>query len=182
MKALLNRALNFSVLPVKLDITQVLVYFNRFARAAKWHEYWFGRDKDEPYSKPISKSHENNLPKNHTTPIALKTILNSIKSEIMDPRNRNQEKCNLPQEEINALKELNKLQKERVIIIKAADKGAGIVILDFKEYMKSCYNHLLSSIPNDIQDEAPEMYYKAVNEFALEEAKHKIENVLKRGL
>ena len=143
MKALLNRSLNFSILPVKLDITQILVDFNRFARAAKWHEYWLGRDKDEPYSKPIFKSHKNNLPKNNTTPIALKTMLNSIKSEIMDPRNRNQEKCNLPQEEKNALKELIKVQKERVIIIKAADKGAGIIILDFKEYVNSCYDHLL---------------------------------------
>ena len=78
MRALLNCALNFSVLPVKLDITQVLVDFNRFARAAIWHEYWFGRDRDEEYSKPIFKSHKNNLPKNHTTPIGLKTMLNSI--------------------------------------------------------------------------------------------------------
>ena len=51
----------------------------------------------------------------------------------MDPRDRNKEKCNLPQEELNALKELIRLQKEKVLIIKAVDKGAGIVILDFKE-------------------------------------------------
>ena len=48
----------------------------------------------------------------------------------MDPRNRNEEKCNLPQEEINALKELIKLQKDRNIIIRPCDKGAGIVVLD----------------------------------------------------
>ena len=58
MKALRNSALNLSVLPVKLDITQVLVDFNRFARSAIWHEYWFGRDKDEQCSKPIIKSHQ----------------------------------------------------------------------------------------------------------------------------
>ena len=39
MKALLERALNFSVMPLKLDITEVLVDFNRFARATIWHEY-----------------------------------------------------------------------------------------------------------------------------------------------
>ena len=39
MKALLERALNFSVMPLKLDITEVLVDFNRFARATIWHKY-----------------------------------------------------------------------------------------------------------------------------------------------
>lgn len=44
MKSLLNRALNFAILPLKLDITEVLVDFNRFSQAAIWHEYWYGRD------------------------------------------------------------------------------------------------------------------------------------------
>ena len=54
-------------------------------------------------------------------------MLNSVRSEIMDPRNRNQVKCDIPQEEVSALKELIRLQKERVITIKATDKGAAIV-------------------------------------------------------
>ena len=147
MENLLNRALNFSVLPLKLDITQVLVDFNRFARAAIWFEYWNGLEKDEEYVTPIFRTHKNKLPKNYTSPTGLKTFLSSIRSEIMDPRNRNSEKCNLPSEEVTALKELIRLQKERIIVIKAADKGAGIVILNFQDYMKSCYDHLLSSIP-----------------------------------
>ena len=61
------------------------------------------------------------------------TMLNSIRSEIMDPLNRNTENSNLPKVKIQALKELIRLQKERIIIIKAADKGAGIVILNFKD-------------------------------------------------
>ena len=171
MQSLLNRALNFAVLPMKLDITEMLVDFNRFARATKWQEFWYGREINEPYTKPIFKTHKTNLPKNHPTPIGLKTMLNSIKSEIMDPMNRNKEEPNLPKEEIEALKHLIKLQKDRVIVIKAADKGAGIVILDFEDYMKSCYNHLLSSLPNKNTLEEKEIYYKPVNEMALEEAK-----------
>ena len=69
-------------------------------------------------------------------------MLISIRSEIMDQKNCNQEKCNIPEEEVIAFKELIKLQKQRIITIKAADKGAIIVILDFKDYMKSCYDHL----------------------------------------
>ena len=152
MENLLNRALNFSVLPLKLDITQLLVDFNRFSRMAIWQEYWYGREQDKEYIKPIFKTQKRNLPKNYSTPVGLKTCLNAIKSDIMDPKNRNNEKCNLPQEEILALKELIRLQKDRVIIIKAADKGAGIVILNFNDYVKSCYDHLLSSLPDQTTD------------------------------
>ena len=87
MKSLLNRALNFSLLPIKLDITELLVDFNRFARAAIWTEYWFRRETDETYLPPIFKSKKSKLPKNHSSPSGLKTMLNSIRSEIMDPRN-----------------------------------------------------------------------------------------------
>ena len=64
MKNLLNRALNFAVLPLKLDITEVLVDFNRFSRAVIWQEYWYGREKDPNFPKNIFKSKKNNLPKN----------------------------------------------------------------------------------------------------------------------
>ena len=111
MQKLLNRALNFALLPFKLDITQLLVDFNRFARAMIWQEFWFERENNEEYEKPIFKSRKNNLPKNYSTPKGLKTMLSSIRSEIMDPRNRNQEHPNLPPEEIEALKELITLQK-----------------------------------------------------------------------
>ena len=109
-------------------------------------------------------------------------MLSSIRSEIMDPRNRNQENPNLPPGEISALKELVRLQRERIITIKAADKGAGIVILNFEDYMKTCYNHLLSSVENQTNKDKPQTYYTAVNEFALEEAKNKIEEVLNDAL
>ena len=55
MHKLLNRALNFSVQPHRLDITQFLVDFNRFARSAIWQEYWFGKDTENQPSEPIFK-------------------------------------------------------------------------------------------------------------------------------
>ena len=42
----------------------------------------------------------------------------------MDPCTRNKEKCNLPPQELAALKEIIILQKERKIVIKVAEKGA----------------------------------------------------------
>ena len=181
MKKLLNRALNFAILPLKLDITEVLVDFKKFSRSVIWHEYWHGKEADEEFTKPIFKTQKSNLPQNHNTPAGLKTYLNSVKSEIMDPRNRNIEKCNLPQDELNALKDLIKLQRERIITIKACDKGAGLIILDFNTYMRACYDHLLSKQPNQTGPE-PQSYYKKQDEFALERAKKHIENVLKEAL
>ena len=182
MKNLLGRAFNFAVLPLKLDITEVLVDFNKFARAAYWQEYWYNQEREEEYEKPIFKSHKSNLPNKHNTPKRLKTFLESIKSEIMDPKNRNNEKSNLPPDEIAALKELVKLQRDRIITIKACDKGAGIMILDFKSYMRACYDHLLSSQPNTTEGEEPKMYYKKEDEFALERAKKHIKDTLKEAL
>ena len=91
------------------------------------------------------------MQKNHSTPQGLKTFLSAIKSEIMDQKNRNEEVCNLPVEEIQALKELIKLQRDRV---KPCDKGAGIMVLNFNSYMESCYEHLMTK-----QSES-QAYYK----------------------
>ena len=88
MHGLLNRALNFSVLPCKLDITQILVDFNRFSLSAIWQEYWYGREPEHLINKLMFKNKKKHiLSKNHKPPIGLKTFLNPIKSEIMDPRN-----------------------------------------------------------------------------------------------
>ena len=50
--------------------------------------------------------------------------------------------CNITPEELVALKELIRSQREQIITIKACDKGAGVLILDFKEYLHTCYEHL----------------------------------------
>ena len=144
MENLLNRGFNFSILPLKLDITQVLVDFKKFERSVIWHEYFYDSESNGDFRKRIFKSSKYNLPKKYKSPEGLKTYLNSIKSEIMDHRNRNYVECNLPQDEIQALKELIQLQKEKVTVIKPCDKGAGMIILDYPVYMRACYEHLMS--------------------------------------
>ena len=44
MKNLLNRGLNFAILPDNLDFTQVMADFRRFERSVTWTEYWYGRE------------------------------------------------------------------------------------------------------------------------------------------
>ena len=91
-------------------------------------------------------------------------------------KNRQQVESNLPPDEIQAVKQLIRLQRERIIVIKACDKGAGLILLDFKDYMKACYEHLLSSIK--IKEDQPHYYYKQVDCLFLEKAKIEIEDVL----
>jgi hypothetical protein len=95
MRNLLNRGFNFSILPLKLDLTQVLVDFKRFERSIIWHEFFHRTENDGDFKGRIFKSSKSNLPKNYKSPEGLKTYLSSIKSEIMDHRNRNNVECNL---------------------------------------------------------------------------------------
>ena len=180
MKSLLNLGLNYSIIPLKLDLTQVLVDFNKFERSVIWQEFWHGREKDENYKVPIFKSQKNNLPKNHKIPKGLKTFINSVKSEILDPKNRNCAECNLTPDKMAALKELTRLQCERIITIKACDKGAGIIILNFKDYMSACYMHLLSKLER--KGEISQYYYKEVSAIFLAQAKIEIISVLEDAL
>ena len=61
-------------------------------------------------------------------------------------------------------------------MIKECDKGAGILILKFEEYMRACYNHLTSEqVPGS-------PHYCPVNVLAVEETKKKIDIILKETL
>ena len=113
MDRLLNRGLNFCILPFKLDITQTLVEYKRFERSAIWWEFHYGKENDQNYEDPIFKKMKTNLPKNYSVPDGLKVFLSSVKSGVLDPRNRNSVPRNILQVELLALKELQELQRKR---------------------------------------------------------------------
>ena len=73
MNNLLNRGFNFSILPLKLDLTQVLVDFRRFERSVIWHENFFGTEIEIGTRGKMFKSSKTNLPKNYKSPNGLKT-------------------------------------------------------------------------------------------------------------
>ena len=180
MERLINRGLNYSILPDKLDITQTLVEFRKFERSAVWHEFHHGREDNTDFKDHIFKEEKTNMPSKYSVPEGLKIFLSAIKSEIQDPRNRNNIPSNLPNDEQQALKDLIQLQKDRKIVVKACDKGAGVIILNFNDYMKTCYEHLTSEqSPNN-------PYYVEVDDIALDMAKKKINvsliKVLKKKL
>ena len=108
MLELLNLGLKFAILPMKLNITHILVDFKRYERSMIWKEFFSNKDTEDEYSPPIFKTKKTNFPKNHSIPNGLKTFLGAIKSEIKDPKNRNKAGCNISKELIVALKELIK--------------------------------------------------------------------------
>ena len=178
MEDLLNRGLNFPSMPIKLNITQVLVNFARFERSMLWQEFWSNKEKQN-FKPPIFKKKKTNLPVKHPTPANLKICLNATKSEILDPLNRNKVRLNLPPEEIEALGELIRLQKEKVITIKPCDKGAGIIILNFDDYLKSCNDHLASKQKQENGEF--KNYYCKVESDMLETTKEKIVHLIEEG-
>jgi hypothetical protein len=89
----------------------------------------------------------------------------------MDHRNRNNVKCNLPDE---AMQESINLQKDKIIVIQPWDKGAGIIILDYPVYTRACYQHLTSE--KVMGDGDTKKYYIRVNDIELELSKTKIRN------
>ena len=178
MENLLNRGLNYSVLPDKLNLTQVLVDFKRFERSMLWTEFWSGKPKQE-YKPPLFKQQKTNLPRKHPTPQALKVMLSATKSEILDPENRNKSRPNLPPGEMRALARLIELQKQQQITIKPCDKGAGIMILDFQEYIRACEVHLSSTQKQSDGSEKP--YYEEVEEEALEEMRRQVNEVVEEA-
>ena len=179
MENVLNRRLNFAIMNLKLNMTQVLVNYKRFERSTIWHEFWFGSDTGV-YVPPIFKRKKDNLPVKHPTPPGVKVFLNSVKSEILDPENRNNAQPNLPPDKIKALSELIELQRNRIITIKPCDKGAGIIILDFEAYLQSCDQHLDSK---QLQiDGTSKPYYQKVTDDSLSLAKEKIIHLIEEGI
>ena len=88
-------------------------------------------------------------------------------------------KCNLLADELQALKELVKLQRERKIIIKQCYKGAGIMIINFDDYITACNEHLEETFED--RDGNEKFYYKIVSESALDTAKSELLALLQAG-
>ena len=179
MIEILNVGLKFAILPVKLDITQVLVDFRKYEGNLIWKDFFFGKEDSDKYKPPIFKLYKTNLPKNHKTQEGLKTFIGATKSEILDPRIRNKVSCNVSQDHVKAIKELINLQKQQKNIIKRCDNGAGIIILEFQEYMNACFAHLNSEVTNN--DGTTSKYYMKVQEEDFKKAKLTLEQILQEA-
>ena len=83
---------------------------------------------------------------------------------------------NISEEEYSALLNLQKLQTDKQIIVKPADKGSGTVILNYDDYIDSCNQHLNSK---QLQPDGTSLpYYVRATEQEIKTAKKRITSVL----
>ena len=97
MIKVLNRGLKFAIVPLKLDISQLITDFKSFERTMVWQEYWYGKDSD-PNIPPIFKPKKHNFPRKHKSPKGLLNYLAAVRSEIVDPMNRHKVSSNITDE------------------------------------------------------------------------------------
>ena len=97
-----------------------------------WKEFWYGKERLAVCTTHIQTRRKSYFPRNHKSPKGLQDYLAAVKSDIVDPKNRWKVTSNISEDEKDALHHLVKLQKERQIVIKPCDKGAGIILLNLK--------------------------------------------------
>ena len=84
MHHVLNKGLNYSVLPSKVDNTLLLAEHKKFERTILWRQFWADRDSTQNNTIPIFNLNKTNFP-NLKPAESLTMFLGSIKSDIMNP-------------------------------------------------------------------------------------------------
>ena len=74
METLLNRGFNFSILPRKLDITQVFVDYKRYEISMIWKEVFHGEEQQNEREVPIFKTQKKQFTTNYIVPEGLNTF------------------------------------------------------------------------------------------------------------
>ena len=65
----------------------------RLERPVIMHDFWHGREEEKETDKaiPIFKIIKTSMPKKYSSPEGIQMFLNAVKSDLIDPRNRNRE-------------------------------------------------------------------------------------------
>ena len=77
------------------------------------------------------------------------------------------------------MKELIQLQQKRIIVMKRCDKGAGIIIINCKDYVNACNTHLNSILQHP--DGTLKPYYTKLNQTSIDQSKLKLTNLVQEG-
>jgi hypothetical protein len=138
---LLSKGLKFTPLPPALNRLNLKESINNFARSLRLSEYFHGRDVDDNLESPpipnkFRKKSSWNPPPNRDK--FLDVYITLVEKEIMSSP---EQKAfpNLAKEERQALKEL---KNNKNIIIREADKGSAVVLMDRTRYEAEGYRQL----------------------------------------
>ena len=180
---LLNRGLSFAVKTLAPTRSEIKADCKKFSRRVLFTER-FHDSQNQNYTPPLFKTDKSNLPVG-PSPRYLTAFLNATETNLCDKTNWNKKLLNpkirnIPDDEYKALLNLRKLQNDRIITIKPADKGSGICIIDYQDYVESCNIHLNSTQPQE-NSLPPLPYYSPANENLIKKAKKEILSVLEEG-
>ena len=128
----------------------------------------------EEWTRPLFYKDKESFPHTRSSK-GLETFLTGTKSEFNGTA-LNDARPNIPQEEAEALTQLVNLQKSCQIILKPCDKGAGIIICNYDDYVASCESHL----DEKLGDNTP--YYKQIGRAAVQDIKSEIKTTIKAAL
>ena len=143
MRCLLNRGLNYAIVPKTVNTTGVIAGFEKFGRNCKFQEHLYKNNPDmesETFIKKPWKPVKTNLPDSAPSP-ELNTFLNGSLACVLGS-DLNKVHTNLPVNEHRAMEQLINLQKERKITIKPCDKTGGTAILNTTDYTESMHRIL----------------------------------------
>ena len=149
MVSLLNRGMGFAVTPEKLNVAQLHAELDRYDRRMLWKYHWFkekelddGSDGEGEGDKNgnIFKLHKTNMP-SQKPPKAVSDYLSAVRYELLAKTDK---KCtsNLPPREQEALKELKRAVSSGQIVIKKADKGGGVCVMNMVDYIAEMTSQL----------------------------------------
>lgn len=152
--SLLSKGLNFCPNPSKINEHELSEDLNQFSRRLRIKEYFHAKEKngDNEVETSVSDGTEEELPiinrfkkKSDWIPkpsknTTLESVINLIKSNVTNSANTNtHQHDNLSKEERSALYSL----KERDdIVIKPADKGSAVVVMDKSDYIQEAERQL----------------------------------------
>ncbi len=160
--SVLQKGLKFCPTPLKSDPGQYKEYLDRFIRSANLHTSFQNSQNEPPQTDedldlsllnediddtPKPFEHAELKPKstfNPQLPNCLDHVYELILTEFLDYNPSNRFKRNLTRGQKNAL---NALKNNKNIVIKKADKGSNVVIMDTDKYIEEGYRQLMTFFP-----------------------------------
>ena len=158
--SLLNRGLGFCPTPGAKELSEEMVDLNEFHRKIRVKHHFHGQDEEDGTSpsqdREISENwangsdnggfaHQDFKPKSIWStkgPPALEAFIHANETAMSLHRESRRPKDNITKDERRALKELKNLNN---IVIKAADKGAAVVVMNLRDYVKEALRQLVDT-------------------------------------
>ena len=188
MITLLNRGLSFVPTPAGVNKSELIADFSRYERCLRWKEHFFEEQTNESDDeietegnrgpKDLFKLKKSNLPQTKPSP-GLSDYIGGLRSDILGSVKK-KVSPNISKEETKAIKELKQAQSEGQIVIKPADKGGGICIMDKTDYVKSLEKQLKSVHTEKDGTLCP--FYSKSNEQEAREIQRKVSHLICEGV